>query len=193
MTGSRRRRDELPIQFRVGAESICATWRRKLGATPTCQLDTTALVGQLGLPLVPLTDLAREAPREAYRLYTSDSSKFSAAAVCQGTQPLAIVYNDGHEPPRQRADIAHECAHLILGHQPTAVFDDFGRRQYPERLEAEASWLGPTLLVPRDGLICVLRQDPRLQAAAEHFDVSLPLVRYVYYTRGCKRFVALAA
>jgi hypothetical protein len=177
----------------MGAEEISASWRRQLGFGVTVQLDTDALVDGLGLPLVPVSDLAREVPRAAYRLHTTHTSEFSAAAVCQGSRPLAIVYNDGHEMPRQRADIAHECAHLILDHQPAAVFDGFGRRQYPELLEAEASWLGPTLLVPRDGLLQILAHDPRLEAAAEHFAVSIPLVRYVYNTRGCSRVVRLAA
>ncbi|RKQ92966.1 uncharacterized protein DUF955 [Solirubrobacter pauli] len=193
MSGSRRRRDELSLEFRLNVEKLSTTWRRELGLTLTCELDTSALVDRLGLPLLPLSDLAREVPRAAYHLYAIDGSAFSAAAVCHGAQPLGIVFNDEHEPERQRADVAHECAHLILGHQPTAVFDGFGRRQYPERLEAEASWFGPTLLVPRNGLVSVLRDDPRLEAAARHFNVSVPLARFVYNTRGCKRLVPLAA
>jgi len=192
MTGSPRRSD-LPLAFRLNAERLSATWRRRLGATSTCRLDTDALVQEIGLPLLALTELAHEVPQAAYRLYTSDSNKFSAAAVCDSTQALAVVYNDGHEAPRQRADIAHECAHLILGHQPTAVFDEAGLRVYPEALEAEASWLGPTLLVPRAGLITVLEREPRLEAAAKHFDVSIQLARFVYNTRGCKQHVRLAA
>jgi IrrE N-terminal-like domain len=166
-------------------------WRQELGLTKTCSLDIGALVERLGVPLLPLTELGREAPREAYRLYTSDTARFSAAAVCQGTTPLAIVYHDGHEAVRQRSDIAHECAHLILDHQPSAVFDAVGRREYPERLEAEATWFGASLLVPRAGLISILQRDARLDVAARHFDVSVPLVRYVYNTRGCKRLVPL--
>lgn len=193
MAGSRRRRDELPYKFRVGAESVSTGVRRNLGFTPHCKLDTDVLVEHLGLPLVALTEFATQAPRAVFHLYTEGQGKFSAAAVCDGTEPLAIVFNDAHEPVRQRADIAHECAHLILKHEPSAVFDESGRRHYPERLEAEATWLGPTLLVPRQGLLDILKADPRLETAAAHFDVSVPLVRYVYNTRGCSKVVKLAA
>jgi hypothetical protein len=192
MTASPHRRDALPLSFRLHAERIAARHRAAVGVSVTSRLETKALTATLGVPLVPLTEFATELPRATYRLYSEDPSAFSATAVCDETRPLAIVYNDGHEPERQRADIAHECAHLVLGHRPSAVFEA-GRRIYPERLEAEASWLGPTLLVPRAGLLTILAEEPRLDRAAKHFHVSVPLVRYVYNTRGCSRIVPLVA
>jgi Zn-dependent peptidase ImmA (M78 family) len=63
----------------------------------------------------------------------------------------------------------------------------------PEALEAEASWLGPTLLVPRAGLITVLQREARLETAAKHFEVSVELARFVYNTRGCRQYVRLTA
>jgi hypothetical protein len=197
MPASRPRpKHSLPIQFRIGVEGRSASLRRKLGLSPIDHLDTDDLAAHLEVPLCPLSSLAGDCPEAVFSLITHKGGRaaFSAAAVADGElRPLGIVYNDAHERVRQRADIAHECAHLLLGHEPSAKFDEEGMRVYPEKEEAEAHWFGPAILVPRAGLLEVLRDQPTLVAAADHFEVSIELVRYRYNTTGCKPLVALAS
>jgi hypothetical protein len=196
MPASQRRRPlALPLKFRLDAEKVSATQRARLGYTVGDRLCEKRLVEDLGLPLAPLTDFFAEKPHAVFHLYTwaGRRAAFSATAVCEDGRPIGVVYNDGHEPARQRADIAHEWAHVHLGHVASSLHDEAGRRIYPEREEAEAHWLGPALLVPRAGLLQVLSQTPTLESAAEHFDVSVDLVRFRYNTTGCKSQVRLAA
>lgn len=190
MSGSHPR-SQLSLAFRRGAESHSHTLRSATGHSLTCALDVDDVVAHLGLEVVSLSELGSRAPRAAFRLYASSPSVFSAAAVCTGGDALGIVYNDANDPVRQRADIAHECAHVLLGHAPSTATDSQGMRIYPEAEEVEASWLGPTLLVPRAGLISVLQETGSLEDAAAHFHVSVPLARFVYNTRGCSRYVKL--
>lgn len=191
----RRKAYRLPIQFRLRAELISSTQRDRLGFTLTERLCEKRLVEDLGLPLASLTEFFAQEPHAVYHLYTWTGKRaaFSATAVCDGNGPIGLVYNDSHELVRRRADIAHEWAHLHLGHTPSSLHDETGRRIYPEREEAEAHWLGPALLVPRKGLLAILSRTPRLEAVAEHFDVSVELARYRYNMTGCKALVRLAA
>jgi Zn-dependent peptidase ImmA (M78 family) len=196
MPGSQRRKpSDLSLEFRLSAEKISLAHRRKLSYGATERLCEKRLVEDLGVPLASLTDFFEVEPHAVFELYTHQARRaaFSATAVCDGNRPIGVVFNDAHESVRQRADIAHEWAHIHLGHLPSSIRDADGRRIYPELEEAEAHWLGPALLVPRDGLLAVLRRNPRLIAVAEHFDVSLELVRFRYNTTGCKRHIRVAA
>lgn len=191
----RPKRYQLPLPFRLAAEATSSTLRARVGSSIHAPLCERQLVGALGLPLLAMTELLDDCPEAVYRLFTHQGKvpAFSATAICKGSTAIGIVYNDAHEPERQRADIAHEAAHILLGHEPSALLDADGRRSYPEREEAEAHWLGPALLVPRAGLLQYLGGNPTLQGAAGHFGVSLQLVRYRYNTTGCQKHVPLNA
>lgn len=159
------------------------------------RLSIEALSRHLGLDLAPLSSFWATCPEEVLKLYTHSGRRaaFSAAAVCgPDGAPSGIVYNDAHQLERQRADIAHECAHVLLEHDPSTRIGENGERVYPEAEEDEAHWLGPTLLVPRAGMIRFLRQTPTLEAAAQHFEVSIELARMRYHPVGLKRVVPLA-
>jgi Zn-dependent peptidase ImmA (M78 family) len=90
-----------------------------------------------------------------------------------------IVFNESHAPTRSANSIAHELAHLILGHEPTNAFDALGNRHFPRELEDEATWLAGCLLVPKDGVQPVLSQYGNdVARAADHFGVSTQLMQW---------------
>lgn len=88
-----------------------------------------------------------------------------------------IFFNDSHALTRQASDITHECAHDILGHEPTEVFDGLGCRRWNPVQEAEVNYLAPALLVAREGILWAMRQGMSEEDAAEHFGVSGALFR----------------
>ena len=65
--------------------------------------------------------------------------KISAISV-NGERPLVIHDGDGHQPTRQRFDLAHELGHLVL-HRGVITGDD--------KTEAEANAFASALLMPR--------------------------------------------
>src|SRR5687768_3946946 len=97
---------------------------------------------------------------------------FSAITVFRGARRI-IVHNDAHAPVRQRSDLAHELAHALLMHAPHPPFCSDGQRTYDRRLEAEAGWLGPVLLVTNEAARWAAAQGMDAVEAAQHFGVSV--------------------
>jgi hypothetical protein len=73
------------------------------------------------------------------RLRDEDTKAFSAMAVVLGDDAL-IVVNDGHTLERQANSIAHELAHLLLGHPAGPMLDEFGARTLTKDHDEEADW-----------------------------------------------------
>lgn len=83
-----------------------------------------------------------------------------------------VVHNDGHAPCRCNSDVAHQWAHGLLLHPPTAARDDRGRRLWNQDIEDEASWLAGVLLVPERAGLAVARSRLTLDDAAEVFGAA---------------------
>ena len=95
----------------------------------------------------------------------------------QGSGLHIIVHNDSHDPRRQRGNLAHELAHLLLGHPFTYPIDPSGCRNVDRDIEDDASWLGPTILVSNEAALHIVRQGFDEDTACEMYGVSLPLLR----------------
>lgn len=105
------------------------------------------------------------------------SGKFSGLILQHGTFK-EIHHNDFHHPRRQNSNIAHELAHIILGHDLKVPLNDNGERQYEPGVEDEAKWLGATLLLPKAATYYIVKNDmPRLKIETD-YGVSYELFRY---------------
>ena len=83
---------------------------------------------------------------------------FSALTLSHNwEQGPRIILNDGHSSERRAADLCHELAHGPLLHE-CEFFDANGRGEVEKIQEAEAHWLGPTLLVPRKAVRYIIRE-----------------------------------
>jgi Zn-dependent peptidase ImmA (M78 family) len=100
--------------FKKEAREIAAEVRDELGLTPLEALDPWLLAEHLDIPVWALSSYS-EIPRPVEHLSVTETGAFSAMIACQGLRRV-IIYNDGHAPTRQRADIAHELAHALLLH-----------------------------------------------------------------------------
>jgi Zn-dependent peptidase ImmA (M78 family) len=88
-----------------------------------------------------------------------------------------IVHNDTHDPQRQRSNLSHELSHILLGHPFTYPIDESGCRNIDRKLEEEASWLGPTILVPDEAALHIVRMGLDTDTACRMYQVSAPLLR----------------
>jgi predicted transcriptional regulator len=164
-------------EFKAEAERLALAERKALRLTSRCRLDPVRLAASKQIPVVPLGELRFIAPEHVHRLKRVDRMAFSAAAVVEENDAL-IVVNDGHTPQRQANSVAHELAHMILGHPAGAAFDEFGSRTLTRAHEAEANWLASCMLVPAAGIRpTMLRYDHDVHRAAEHYGVSVGLLR----------------
>jgi Zn-dependent peptidase ImmA (M78 family) len=161
--------------FKAAAERLALEVRAELGLAPEDRLDPRDLAAHLGIPVVPLRDLAPEAAdaASAGRLQHKDAG-FSALTVCAGTRRL-IVYNQRQPPGRRASNLAHELAHVLLEHPPVAERAPDGRRLWQSEVEAEADWQAGALLVPREGALAWLRRERGPGNGERHFGVSRAL------------------
>ncbi len=166
--------------FKAAAEQRALEERKAVNLTPTCRLDPVAFATTKGYPVITLSSLPGVADEHLVQLQERDPKAFSATAVVCGNSAM-IVVNDAHTPGRQANSIAHELAHLLLGHPPTLAFADFGSRTLTKDHEDEADWFAGCLLVPASGIHATLSSNGNdLEAAAAHYGVSLELVRWRY-------------
>ena len=88
------------------------------------------------------------------------SDAWSAITVSDGKNHL-IVLNPTHAPTRTNSSLAHEIAHVLLGHEPSIMFvmpqSDIVLRTHNKEQEDEANWLAGCILLPRDALLRVRR------------------------------------
>ena len=179
--------------FKAEAEWLAKDVRKDLGLAfykPICPI---ALAERCGLAVQPLSEYHVEHPLEVLRLRAATGPKgFSAVTVC-GPEGGLVIYNDGHAPTRQAADIAHECAHALLHHKPQPLVGTNGARHYDKVCEDEANWLGPALLVSYDAAFAIVRAGEAVDDAAGRFGVSASLMGMRIRVTGVRRRVSYAA
>jgi hypothetical protein len=169
---------ELRRGFKSDAERIADAVRRDLCLGVLDRLDCFALAEAWGIPVVSLGELREDgASDESIRHLMSPGAGFSAATIVLGPRRL-IVYNPRQESGRKASSLAHELAHVILEHEAAPALGIGGCRHWDGRQEAEADWLGSTLLVPRASGLAWMLQSDDLDAGASNFGVSVELFRW---------------
>jgi hypothetical protein len=180
---------ELRRGFKSDAERISELVRGDLGLRPLDRLDCFALAEEWGIPVVSLGELREDGASEAsIRRLMSPDAGFSATTIVLGPRRL-IVYNPRHEPGRKASSLAHELAHVILEHQPAPAIGVGGCRHWDGEQEAEADWLGSTLLVPRASALAWMLENDDVDAGASNFGVSVELFRWRINHTGVTREV----
>jgi Zn-dependent peptidase ImmA (M78 family) len=170
--------EELRPGFKAVAEDIAQAARAELGLGPLDALDCFALAEAWGIPVVSLGELREDGAKESsVRHLLSEDAGFSATTVVLGTRRL-IVYNPRQPPGRSASNLSHELAHLILEHEAAPAIGIGGCRHWDGLQEAEADWLGATMLVPRESALEWMLQHGDLEDGARNFGVSVELFRW---------------
>ncbi len=162
--------------FKTEARALAQEVRGELELAALDPLDPWALAEHLAIPVWRLTDYGSVIPGAVELLAGVEEGAFSAMMAFVG-QRRVIIHNDVHAATRQRADIAHELAHALLLHEPHPVSD--GKAPgFDEAQEAEASWLGASLLVTDEACLLLCTRGVATGAAAEAMGVSEALMRW---------------
>jgi uncharacterized protein DUF955 len=182
------RSDKLRRGFKKEAEAISREVRTEMGASLVDPMDPFALAAHLEIPVMPLSasplvEVVRHFRGRARR-------RFSALTVFTTATQRVIVFNDYNSRARQRSDLAHECGHALLLHDPRPAFSSGGCRDVDSECEQEANWLGATLLVPYEAAMAVARSNVPLDEAASRYGVSSDLMRWRINKTGVLRRVA---
>jgi Zn-dependent peptidase ImmA (M78 family) len=162
--------------FKTEADSYAKEFRQELQIKPHEPLCPWRLAQHLAIPVRAISSYHNEIPEPVRYCMAIAPDFFSAITIFNNYRRL-IIHNDAHHPYRQAANIAHELSHGILGHMPSTVFDQYGNRHFDEEHEAEANWLGPTLLLPKEAAIHIIKQRMSNTEASKAYGVSQELLR----------------
>jgi hypothetical protein len=167
--------------FKTWAEEVALRVRGKLSLEPANPLDPLQLAELLSVPVLRSDDLTGMPDDCKWRLRNEHSDFWSAITVTNGRHYL-IVINSAHAPTRRNSDLAHELAHVILGHEPSMMFASPGSgialRTHNKEQEDEASWLAGCLLLPRDALFSIRRRRLSDEEACREYGVSSAMFRF---------------
>jgi len=174
--------------FKTDARTLAQEVRGELGLAALDPLDPWALAEHLAIPVWRLSEYGAVIPAAVELLAGGADGAFSAMMAFIG-QRRVIIHNDSHAATRQRADIAHELAHGLLLHEPHSVADGH-TPGFDETQEAEASWLGASLLVTDEACLLLCTRDVSTAAAAEAMGVSEALMRWRINSIAARKRVA---
>jgi Zn-dependent peptidase ImmA (M78 family) len=163
--------------FKAEANRISLRLRTSLGLTRHSPINLTALGDKLGIRVVPLSNFKDECPDAVQHLNRKDRSAFSAATVPLPDGRHVILFNDSHSKARCQSNIAHEIAHIVLGHEFTLPIDNTGTRVFDRDVEDEANWLGPAILISNEAALHILRSALSTEAACAQYGVSAAVLR----------------
>lgn len=178
--------------FKKDAEAWSIDIRQKLGLDLSSHCPARQVAHLLGVIVSPAqcledlveTVLSDEFPDKRLVAERMDwllgpNGEFSAIVVVVKNHKM-VLYNATHSPARQESDIMHELSHVICEHPGDCLQlnADIALRQYDDKYEAEAKWLGATLQIPDQGLLDLVRAGHSNQSIAEIYRASLKMVTF---------------
>lgn len=177
--------------FKTEANALAREVRADLGLAASDPLDPWKLAEFLEIPVQSLSSLRDVAPAAVRHFQLRDMAAFSAVTVFRGSSRW-IWHNDAHAPQRQASNLSHELAHALLLHPPGSAINEIGARDWDTALEAEASWLGPALLISEEAALEIARRETSASDAAVAYGVSTRLVSFRLAAVGANRRVQRA-
>ena len=179
----------LPRGFKTRAEEVAEKLRAQAGAKHDEPLHLASVAAVLNVRVVSATDLVElERLQEIERIQTFAFS----ACTFEVNHRHVIVFNPIRSPERQRSDVAHELAHVVLEHDLTEIqyLAEIPFRTCEPGQEEQATALGGTLLLPRKILLAEARQDATVDRIATKFGVTTQMAQFRWNTTGVARQVA---
>lgn len=179
----------LPRGFKTRAEEIAEKLRAEAGASDDEPLDLTSLAAVLNVRVVAATDLV-----ESERLHEIERIQAFSFSACtfEVNDRQVIVFNPIRSAERQRSDVAHELAHVVLEHDLTEIqyLAEIPFRTCEPGQEEQATALGGTILLPRKILLREARQGATIDRIAKKFGVTTQMAQFRWNTTGVARQVA---
>lgn len=170
---------DLSWQFRKRCEGLSTELRTELALKAYDPLPARLLAKKLDAKLrTPLQMI--QASDEASE-YLSQIDETIWSGVILRFKPLIILYNPNLSSVRFESTIMHELGHFILKHPPGKLYlapTGELERDFDSLIEAEASYLGSCLQIPRRGIHWALQRKMKEQSIAKHFGASMEMVRW---------------
>ena len=177
---------QFPRGFKRDCEQIVAQVRHELGVDDAAPIDMTELSNHLGIEIQPFGELVGVAGTSSDHPHLAQVyEKVSAFTVFRARRRY-VIYNERHQHPRHRSNLAHEFAHALLQHPPEG---ESGSDDQDRVHEAEAGWLSGVLMLPDFQAVSVARAGVSIAEATEQYELSREMLIYRLRATGAlKRF-----
>jgi hypothetical protein len=172
--------------FKTEAERHAEAIRKQMGRRLRDPVDAIQIARHLGAEVHPADELTSLAKLQA--LEELQPGAFSACTFSLGDRHV-IIYNPLGSPARRQSDVAHEAAHILLGHKVKEVQRIGGLSFFtcdPDE-EQEANWQAGCLLLPRSLLLSAAKKGLDAAGIAESFGVSESMAGFRLRTTGVLR------
>lgn len=163
--------------FKAEAERTAADYRSRIDCDDLDALDINEIARVLEVEIIPADELV-----ERERL--EELNEIQPGAFSAGTFNVAgrrvVVFNPLNSEGRQRSDLAHELAHIILGHRVRTI-ESVGELKLltgDAEQEEEADWLAGCLLLPRSLLLRCARDGLSAEQIASDHCTSEQMARF---------------
>jgi Zn-dependent peptidase ImmA (M78 family) len=174
--------------FKAEAERLAQRVRSEMGLGMGDAMDGIMLARHAGAEVRCADELTAVTKLEA--LEEIQPGAFSACTFTFADHHV-VVYSPLASPGRRHSDIAHEAAHLLLGHEVKEIQQVGGLSFFtcdPDE-EQEANWLAGCLLLPRQLLYGAARRGLDTADIAASYGVSEPMAAFRLRTTGVLRQV----
>jgi Zn-dependent peptidase ImmA (M78 family) len=176
--------------FKSWCENVSIQLRKDLGLKPVDPLDVKTLADWLGIEIWTPHQIPGLEAKWAHILLKKDPDSWSAVTLSIGSKDL-IILNSSHSKARQASDLTHELSHILIGHEAGRVDispDGFLMlNTYNRDQEEEANWMAGCLLLPREALAVIIKQQVDFEITAKKYGVSREMVRWRINVTGVQR------
>lgn len=159
--------------------------KRCLGLPGSAALDPWAAAKRVGIRVLGQEHFAALDPSIREPL-VADSRSWSGGAI-RAEDDCLVILNPLHDRTRQRATLAEELTHIIMGHEPSVLDPIRGTRTHDEEVEKQAYEVGGAMLLPYNQLFWRVKSRSTCGAIAERYEVSDAFVRYRVNRCGLRR------
>lgn len=164
--------------FKAQAERLATELATQLGVADGKPIPPRVVARHLEIEVLPADDIVPRA--RLAELYALQSDAFSAGTFRVRNGTRVIVYNPLHEVGRTNSNIAHELAHVLLGHTVRNI-ETVGQFKFltcDAEQEEEADWLAGCLLLPRPVVYSAAKRGWGAVEIATKYETSEQMARF---------------
>jgi Zn-dependent peptidase ImmA (M78 family) len=166
--------------YKTWCENTALNIRHRLKLKSVDPLDLQKLASHVGAKII-FPEQVPKLSKSALKILTEKDPDSWSAVTIRVADHIIIVLNSAHSQARQMSSLAHELAHLIVGHaasqtgisQHGLLLTSFDRQQ-----EDEASWLAGCLLLPREVCLHIRRRRMAARASMAKYGVSSDMLNF---------------
>ena len=173
--------------FKSEAERIARRVRSEMRLSAAQSVAPEVLAKLMGIEVRAGDELI---PRTRFdELEEIQPNSFSACTLRPSPDRVVVVYNPLSAMSRQRSDLAHELAHILLDHELSRLerLGDVIFFSCDAIQEEEAAWLSGCLLLPRALLLAEVGRGASAKEIAEKCGVSERMAQYRLNVTGVVR------